>query len=460
MKLKRILKTSFYLVISIFTLVSLQSCSDDDDLGLSGIDCSIVSLNLSSADKTLPVQIFKDSMVVVADYNQALTEMTANFELSEGATVTPDMATIKDWSSPMTFTVISADKNNKKTYSYNIKREAIESYCKDNIYLESQEDVNEFGKHKYARVQSIVVKDTKDNQITDLTPLNSIIKVDNNFTIEGFHGETVALDNLKEVSTLDINSESIHNISARSIEEINNLYIGYISGEINKSRELMDSVANINFESLKKIKGNLWMRFYNGREDFAVHGFDNLESIDGDIVFKYPTANFKTFSKLTKVKNLQVCNIVQSFEGLENIKEVTGEFSTFFLLGIESLLPFAPEKIHTIRLLNNQQLNNFDFCKNLTKLYELEIMGGYKIESLKGLENLREIENGIKIQQTRISNLDALKNLEHVGNFIRIQYNKKLEDFSGLKKCVLNFNGEWDVKGNMVNPTIDEIINN
>ena len=460
MKPKRILKTAVCLVISIITLGSLQSCSDDDDLNLSGVDCSILSLNLKSGDKVLPVQIYKDSMVVVADYNQELSDMTAEFELSEGATVTPDISTVKDWSAPMSFTVISADENYKKTYSYNIKREAIDSYCKENVYLTTQQEVNEFGKFNYARVRSIVINDNKDNQITDLTPLNSIVKVDKNFTVEGFHGETVALDNLKEVATLDINSESIHNISARSISEINNLYIGFISGEINKSRELMDSVANLNFESLKKIKGNLWMRFYNGREDFAVHGFDNLESIDGDIVFKYPTAHFKTFSKLTKVKNLQVCNIVKSFEGLQNIKEVTGEFSTYFLIGIESLLPFAPEKIHTIRLLSNQQFNSFDFCKNLTKVHEIEVVGGYKIESLAGLENLREVEKGIKIQQTRIKNLDGIKNLEHVGEFITIKYNKNLEDFSGLKKALQNFDGEWDVSGNRTNPTIDEILNN
>lgn len=457
MKLRKFLRTTLCPLIVILAFAGLQSCTKEEPLNLIGSDCSIVSMNLKSGDKVLHAQVFPDSILVVADYNLDMTEMTAEFELSEGAIVDPDMSTIRDWSKPMSFTVTAADCNSQKVYYYNVRREALESYYNESVYLRTQEEVNAFGENNYRRVRSIIVCDNEENQITDLTALNSIYKVDNNFTVKGFHGETIALDNLKEVSTLDVNARSLVNISAPELKEINNLYIGYISEE-EPSGEIIDSLANFNFSSLKKIKGNFILKFFNRNPEFAINGFDNLESIDGDIIFAYPTAHFKTFSKITKVKNLQIGNRVKSFEGLQNIKEVTGVFCTNFLSVAETLLPFAPEKIHTVQLMNCQQFNNLEFCKNLTKVYDFEIGGAFRLESLKGLENLREIEHGLFISYTRLKNLDELSNLERIGSIIKLYSNNMLEDYSGLKKCLENFDGEWIVERNRKNPTIDEIL--
>lgn len=456
MKSRKIFRTLWLMLAGFAILQSLVSCNKELDLGLKGTDCSVLSFKLKSGEDVLIAGVFSESIILTADYDRDLTSMTAEVVLSEGASMSPDPASISDWSSDMEFKVTSADGAVEKTYSYIVKREAVESYCQEDIYLRTQDEVSEFGSHNYRRVRSIVICDSEDSQITDLSPLNSLEVVDKNLTVKGFHGKEVRFDNLISVSTLDILSASIESVMADKLSEVNNLYIGYISEE--QVFGQIDSLAHSSFPSVKKIKGNFVLRFINTDPDFSIGGFENLESVDGDIIFSFPTKNYKTFSKLVKVNNIQIGGRVESLEGFENLKEITGLFCTDFLSGVESLLPFCPEKVHSMSLRNNQQFNTLDFCKNLTEIYEFEISGASRLVDLKGLENLKRVENGIYIKYTNIKNVDELSGLEFVGGTIKFNYNTQLEDFSGLRKCLEEFDGEWDVRGNKLNPTIEEVL--
>lgn len=456
MKSRKIFRTLWLMLAGFAILQSLVSCNKELDLGLKGTDCSVLSFKLKSGEDVLIAGVFSESIILTADYDRDLTSMTVEVVLSEGASMFPDPASISDWSSDMEFKVTSADGAVEKTYSYIVKREAVESYCQEDIYLRTQDEVSEFGSHNYRRVRSIVICDSEDSQITDLSPLNSLEIVDKNLTVKGFHGKEVRFDNLISVSTLDVLSASIESVMADKLTEVNNLYIGYISEE--QTSGSIDSLAVTSFPSVRKIKGNFILNFFNQNTDFSISGFDNLESVDGDIVFSFSTKNYKTFSRLSKVNNIQVGGRVGSFEGLENLKEITGVFSTNFLSGVESMLPFCPEKVGIISLQSCQEFNNLDFCQNLTELSAFEIRGAYKLASLKGLENLRRIDNGLYISYTSLVNLNELSDLEHVGGIIYLNYNTKLEDFSGLRNCLENFDGDWILKGNKQNPTIDEVL--
>lgn len=90
----------------------------------------------------------------------------------------------------------------------------------------------------------------------------------------------------------------------------------------------------------------------------------------------------------------------------------------------------------------------------------LSLSGIPKLESIEGLKNLRTIHSGFFLRWAdKITNLSALSNLEKVGVSITIRYNPTLSDFSGLKKCLKDFTGTWDVKGNKINPTVEEVLN-
>ncbi len=149
-----------------------------------------------------------------------------------------------------------------------------------------------------------------------------------------------------------------------------------------------------------------------------------------------------------------------SFEGLENLKEVTTLFATNYLRGGTTYYPFQPEILYNVSLKGVQSLTSLEFLNNITELNSIEISGAYPITSLSGLENLKTINHGLFLSQTQISNLDELSNVDHIGNIISIQNNRMLDNYEGLKNALESFDGDWVVRGNKTNPTIEEILNN
>lgn len=458
MKLQNYLKKCFSGILAASIGIMTFSCQQDS-LILSGDDCSVLSMSIISGTDTFYVKTYPDSLVAVVDVNTDMNNVDVALQLSEGAVMTPSAESVSDWTQPYTFTVTSANGKSVKEYSYHFRREAITSYCRDNVYLKTQSEVNEFGAKGYVRVRSIVVNESEKGGITDLSPLASIEAIDNNLTVKGYSGEELILDNLVKVASFDIRVPSIVTISMKNLTDINNLYIGQINEEFTMADSSIDSLANIDFSSLEHIKGSLILSFFNFAQGYAISGFDNLSQVDGDILLNLNTEHLKTFSNLKKIRGIQMGGTIKSFEGFENIEEVTGTFITNYLRGSASLLPFAPKKMHSIILRGSQTLESLDFLKNLTELYDLEISGGFKFKTLSGMESLKTITHGLFIKQTQIANLDELSGLESVGSVIKFTNNNRLADFSGIKNCLKNFDGEWIVENNKVNPTIDDILN-
>lgn len=446
--------------IALFLILSLlSSCQKGPDFLLDGIDTSVISFSLKSGDEILDAYIYPSSIVIRTDYNTDLSDAVCEIELSEGATISPDITTIKDWSNQLEFTVTSANGLNSKVYTYSVERASIGSYYQEHVYLRTQDEVIQFGTHNYTRVKSIIISDSEENQITDLSPLQSIITIDKNLTIKGYHGKEVILDNLTSVSTFDILSKDVQSISMESLHDVVNLYIGTISEEQNTS-PTADSLGVTNFPSLQHVKGNLVLNFRNYNEGYAISGFENLSKIDGDIVFNFQSVHLKTFSNITKVRSLQLGGTIMSFEGLENLKEVTTLFATSYLRGGTTYYPFQPDKLYNVSLKGVQSLTSLEFLNNITELNSIEINGAYPITSLSGLENLKTINHGLFLAQTQISNLDELSNVDHIGNIISIQNNRMLDNYEGLKNALESFDGDWVIIGNKTNPTIEEILNN
>ena len=443
-------------MIALVGFASFTSCCKDDELVLNGTDCSIISFDLVDGQNRLAAQIYPESLLVIADINQDFSALKAEVVVSEGAIIEPDPATVQDWSKPMNFKVTAANGLESREYAYEVQLENFSQYCTENIYLTTQKEVDEFGTHGYTKAYSIIVNDSEESQITDLSPLKSLITIDKNLTIKNFHGKEIVLDQLKSVSTFEVFSNTLETLSAAALTEVNNLYIGFISEDV--MTPVMGSMNTLNFKSLERVKGNMILMFNNQIQDYAIQGFDNLKQLDGDTWFNFPSANLKTFSKLEKALNFKIGGNVKSFEGFENFKTIDGIFMTEFLRGAESLLPFAPTKVSTVCLSNSQTVNTLDFCKNLTEVDNFEISGAYPIKNLKGIETIKRINYGLFIKYTQIENLNELSNLEYVGRTIMFKYNNKLVDYSGLKKCLEDFDGEWIVEYNMSNPPIKEII--
>lgn len=422
------------------------SCSDDcDDLPVYGTDANITSLSVTASDVTTSAMVRGDSVILITDGFNDLTDATATVTLSEGASISPLPETITDWSIPHDFTVTSANGKVTRTYHYVVLKDAVE--------LSTQEEVNAFGANHPTWAGNIVIQDSEESQITDLSPLASLKKVEYGLTIASCHATEVSLPELVSANSIVIDGSTIESISIPRISRLSNLRLGYSTR--------LSALKTLNFESLKHIYCDFVLKCASsGTPDFAISGFENLETIDGETVLQFYSANMKAFKSLKSVNHLYMEGTITSFAGLENLKEIRGVFTTSYLRCDASMEGLRPDKVWSINFKGIQTLQNMRVLENVTSMHALILQGGYSVKSLEGLENLRTIEDELYISQLgSITDLNPLSKLEHVGRAITFIYNTKLTDFSGLKLCLRNFNGSWTVRSNGANPTIQEILN-
>lgn len=437
--------------------VLLASCDKEQPLNLEGSDCSIVSFSIIS-DNASPVEakIYPDRITAVFDYNFDFSEAAVEFSLSEGATISPDPNTI-DLSKDNTFIVTSASGESSQEYSYSVQFDSMESYCKKNIYLQSQSEVDEFGKNNYTRVFSIVINGTEENPITDLSPLGSLLFIDHNFTVKGFQGQEIKMDNLQKVSSIDIVADTLETISFGNITETDNIMIGFLNeGQTTPSAV---RISAIDFNKLEIINNN-FVLYLNTTEEYDDTGFNSLREINGEAIMSlYNETNLKFLSNLTQVNHISISGgKITSLEGLDNLKTINGTFSLQYLSQLTEIEMLRPKTIRNISITSCTKLTNLNCLNLISELETISITGAQSLTDISGLSGIKRINNGLYFRYSGLTNLDALSGLEYVGNTILFNYNSALEDFTGLKQCLENFDGTYDVKGNKSNPSIDDII--
>lgn len=439
------------------------SCSTDSAPQLSGTDCSIISMSLSSGDICCPVLVYEDSLVALPDYSFDLSDVDLKYEISEGAAIEPDPLAVADWSVPMTFTVTSSNGEFSKRYSYTVRYVSAYSRCDEDVYLTSQAEVDDFGAYGYTSVRSITVNGSPESPVTDLSPLNSLKEIEHNLTIKGYQGHDVILDGLLCVSTLDINSDSVRRVSFNSLTSIDNLMLGYLNEEFLYEMAVL-RLDLLSFTSLQTVSDNLVVYI----QSCGGPGFPMLAAVYGDMIYVTSGTRDMTvendmtiFPELNTVNNLQLGGMsLMSMEGAQNLKTVTGLLKCEFIPEITTFMPFCPDSVGIIQINSCQNLVSLEAFSNLENATTITISGVPNLESLDGLSGIRRIESGFFLRSTnKIVNLDALSGTEYIGRTITLQNNRALEDFSGLRGCLESFDGEWNVQGNKVNPSIEDILN-
>lgn len=445
-----------HIIISVLAAI-LTSCEKEQPIKLDGNDCSIVSFSIIPHDASpVEAEIYPDKIIAVFDYNFDFSNATVEFVLSEGANISPDPKDV-DLSQENTFIVTSANGESTKKYSYSAQYDSKESYCKENIYLQSQSEVDQFGKNNYTRVFSIVINGTEDNPITDLSPLNSILFIDHNFTVKGFQGENIIMDNLKQVSSVDIIADTLNTISFGNVTTIDNVMIGILNEEQTSTSAI--TVSKIDFNKLKVVNNN-FVVYLNTTEAFDNTGFDSLNKVYGETVLSLINqSDFGLFSQINEVNHFNISGgKMENLKGLENLKTINGILKLQFLNQLTETSGFSPETVGTIYISNCSKLKEINCFSNIKETTTVSISGVPSLKDISGLSGIKKINDGLFFRWAGVTNLDALSGLEYVGNTILFNYNSSLEDFSGLKQCLQNFNGTYDVKGNKKNPSIDEIL--
>ena len=115
-----------------------------------------------------------------------------------------------------------------------------------------------------------------------------------------------------------------------------------------------------------------------------------------------------------------------------------------------------------LKILSCKNLTNLDGLNNLTSVCGLQIYHNTSLNNLDGLSNIDSVDGNLFIiQNDALSNLDGLSLLSFIGGDFKIIDNVSLDSYCGLYPLMSSgtINGAFEVSGNSVNPTKDDIIN-
>lgn len=427
--------------ISLFLVfVGLLCSCDCEHSAFEGNVGSIVAFTLSDNSTSYPLTIYKDSVVFNAPDKLDVAQLMAKVTLSEGATITPDPTTQRDWSKPMKFQV-TAPNNQVREYVYKINLTPSGDYYDKIAYLTTQQEVNDFAAKGYSKAFGIRIEsvNTEDQRIVDLSGLSTITEITTTFHLENYYGETlVGLENLKSATTIEISNRTIQSISLDNLTKITNLVIGFVYSAPQPAT--CSGLTSFAAPNLEYIAGDFILR--SEIKDYS--GLQNLKKVEGEMILQNAAINFRGLEKLAEVNYLTITgsSALETCEGLSGLKVVNKLLRFSFLNKLATLNGLAIEQVDQLVLNNIQKLVDLTALSSITKLESLEINGLAAIGSLEGLHNLKTVNGNVFLQflgvaygdGPRLADFKGLRSLETIGGTLSIQQCPKVTSLDGFEK--------------------------
>ncbi|MDP3394254.1 hypothetical protein [Sediminibacterium sp.] len=377
------------------------------------------------------------------------------------------------------------------------------------ITLSNQQEVNDFGSNNYTYIRGgLTVTGTT---ITDLSPLNSIIKISSRLdiirtSIKDFTGlenlEIIGVDfpgglkvehnyllknfkGLKKLKIIDGNTSIFRNKILENLEGLESLTT-CLNFEIHiNDNENLKSLKGL--EQLRILLGSLMIRRNPLLTDISA--LRNLEVLYYDLEIDN-NASLTNLNGLEKIKLLERISLKNNpnlldISALRNIDSVR---FAIYAIGNSVLSDFTPlNKIKHLEILNvsdNSKLSSLDAFQNLRSLIYLYVERNPLLFNFKGMENIQSLkilyvshndkllnmkglDNLSNVETVNLNNNPSLKNLEGLGNIkslktlFAIAINSSLDDYCAVKPLLVSgITGEWLVTDNKFNPTISQVIAN
>lgn len=367
------------------------------------------------------------------------------------------------------------------------------------IYLNTQQQVDDFGKNNYTYVYELNIGGSVEN----LSPLTSIIKIGGNLNIEytskltSLHG----LENLQLIGTDQIPNGQLQIYNNTKLSTLSGLdklmftgklYVGY-----NPLVKNLQGLGNLEqawhrtYLTVPSFDG-LPLNFRTG--EFTSIGFEGTDLGNRSINCEAYDFTLRDAPNITNLKGFTIGNYqnttVFTLENCKNLKTLEG-------------INFSTNKYDHIQIINCENMENLKGFENLITVNGFTVKNSPKLSSLNGLGNLSKIENALyldnvsitdltelkKIQKIKTLNLLNCKNLlnlngikgssiaylelarcnlikslegfENINNLERIfiVYNNSLQNYCALKSSLASII-HFEIYGNFFNPTKQEIINN
>ncbi len=330
------------------------------------------------------------------------------------------------------------------------------------VYLSSQDEVNTFGASNYVRITGFLFigkdSETELSNISDLTPLESLNRIDGDFTIyrNGELSNTLGLGNIEDIGSNLIIGENPILISVSDLNNITSVQNDLSINE-NPLLEDMEGLSNIT-----NVSGNLF--FYNNPLTPNLNWMRNLSSIGKDLYIG-GCKLIRTLNGLNSLRNVGPYITIENNELLENLNGLENLIATIEVLKINnnaSLLNIADLNNITVTfeiiISNNKKLQNLIGLSKITYLtFGAYIVKNNSLIDLTGLDNL--ISSGLTVKQNQsLINLNGLNGLQYAEQLI-FYSNPSLSDFCALQNSLItNLNIYYSVAGNGFDPTQQDLI--
>ncbi|HZW76926.1 MAG TPA: cadherin repeat domain-containing protein [Flavobacteriaceae bacterium] len=340
-----------------------------------------------------------------------------------------------------------------------INKLGIEKWHEGNVFLNSQNAIDEFGHEGYSHINGdLLIGSDFYNDIHDTGSLLALEKVTG----------SVHIWNCSHLAVLD---------GFQNVSEIGGgLYFGS-NPELEKI-EGFNQVSQLDFIVLEenwKLKN--------------IQGFDRLSEVKHFECYDLHIPDFNTFSSLKKVTHLTIyyCPNIKSLEGLSGLDEIeeTIYISSNDLLenidalsnirsslkkmtisgnsSLKNINGFANIGVSEyVTIEDNERLENVDGLSNIRELMGITIRKNNFLHNLNGLSGLTKIgSSGILIHYNNLlEDLQPLSALEHIEGTLSVRNNVMLKDFCGLQSSLISSTPSgFEINGNAYNPSLEDIRN-
>ncbi len=408
-----------------FSLLSNQA---PEPFSVTGINATNVFITLFWEEAVDPdgdavtYQVLQDGVVV----DENITDWYYKFE---------GLAAAQSYS----FTINAIDSEG------NIRSLEVEAETADGIYngdfsAITQEGIDAFGALGYIEITGNVELDALGgftSDITDLSPLGTILKIGGRFEIK-------FIDALTDLSGLNIESIGSHfrienNQNLQSIGDMTSLIEVFGDIEIKQNSNLQSITGFNNLETV----GNI-IRIRNNINLIDFEGFNNVSLVNA-IYFR---ANW----------------LLEKIDGFNSLIKVNGDLSITDNPAINTLTGFFSLTEIDRFYVEDTLITNLDAFSALTKVFtEIGINLNSQLNSISGLSSLTEVQYfDFSIGgNPQLTSLNGLENLNAVGNRFYIAANSNLNDFCALNSNLLNSISEFDLDiiNNQYNPTLAQLLN-
>lgn len=371
-----------------------------------GTDNYMLDFSLQQADGTLfEGEIAGNAIQLYIPSSVDKTNLTAKYTLSELATVSPNPATVKDWSTEQSFTVTS-HSGSKREYTVKVKKEDVVS--SESVYLHTDEEVAAFAAKKIDIINGnlTIGAPTGTDSISNIDALAGLKEVRYKLIVNPtYKGDLKVLSNLQSVGSLIINGVP------KELKEIDLPKLEHIRGTFSSQSDSINKIVLSNILTA----GNISIKSIELTE-FSMPELKNIENFD----CRFPQLDNLEMRKVETIGSLNLNGASEWSDPKQvtsTIKEVLfPALKQCVKLSIQTFLTLEVIEANNLTQVNDVSLTNLPALTSI-KLNELKTINEklYTATNITSYTNtLLKVFEAPKLETAGEINLEAFKSLETV----------------------------------------------